>query len=200
MTSVYAPGLVPMDFHAVAEVLLDGQWYVVDGTGLAPRPSMVRIASGRDAADTAFLDSIRGQFDLISMAVEARIEEGLPADDGVSPTPSAESLGGDRSDVDPDRHRRARGVGEDHALEGRHVPEVAPPGRHDVPTVTEVVIGRVQIQPGSVREHHRRPGVGGVRPLKFGLARRRLGLEIAGHVPRRQSGPPQEPECQCVKS
>jgi transglutaminase-like putative cysteine protease len=30
--SVYAPGLTPMDFHAVAEVALDGTWEVVDAT------------------------------------------------------------------------------------------------------------------------------------------------------------------------
>ncbi|MDX2377341.1 transglutaminase family protein [Microbacterium sp. LRZ72] len=51
----YAPGLVPMDFHAVAEVFLEGGWYVIDATGLADRRTLVRIATGRDAADCAFL-------------------------------------------------------------------------------------------------------------------------------------------------
>ena len=46
--SVYAPGLWPMDFHAVAEVHVDGRWQVVDATYLAPRQSLVRIATGRD--------------------------------------------------------------------------------------------------------------------------------------------------------
>ena len=32
VVSVYAPGLYPMDFHAVAEAYVDGQWRVVDGT------------------------------------------------------------------------------------------------------------------------------------------------------------------------
>ena len=36
VVSVYAPGLYPMDFHAVAEALVDGQWRVVDATLLAP--------------------------------------------------------------------------------------------------------------------------------------------------------------------
>ena len=85
VAAVYAPGLVPMDFHAVSEVLIDGSWRVVDGTGLAPRGSMVRIAAGRDAADTAFLDAIRGNIDLVSMAVDARLEGVLPVDDGVTP-------------------------------------------------------------------------------------------------------------------
>lgn len=57
VVSVYAPGLVPMDFHAVVEVLLEGRWVVVDATGLAPRTGLLRIASGRDAADTAFLSN-----------------------------------------------------------------------------------------------------------------------------------------------
>ena len=60
LVSVYAPGLYPMDFHAVAEAFVDGQWRVVDATLLAPRQTLVRIATGRDAADTAFLDNHKG--------------------------------------------------------------------------------------------------------------------------------------------
>ena len=55
--AVYAPELFPMDFHAVVEVLIDGQWRVYDPTGLAPWQSLVRIATGRDASDTAFLSN-----------------------------------------------------------------------------------------------------------------------------------------------
>ena len=36
LVAVYAPGLDPMDFHAVAEAAIDGAWYVVDATLLAP--------------------------------------------------------------------------------------------------------------------------------------------------------------------
>ncbi len=39
-----------MDFHAVAEAFVEGQWPVVDATPLAPRQSLVRITTGRDAA------------------------------------------------------------------------------------------------------------------------------------------------------
>ncbi len=85
LVSVYAPGLFPMDFHAVAEVALDGQWWVVDGTGLAPRPSMVRIATGRDAADTAFLTVLAGYAALGSVRADATIDR-LPGDDGTTPT------------------------------------------------------------------------------------------------------------------
>ncbi|SEG25523.1 transglutaminase-like domain-containing protein [Bosea lathyri] len=55
--SAYALDLDPPDFHAVYEIYLDGRWWLVDPTRLAPVEGMVRIASGRDAADIAFLTS-----------------------------------------------------------------------------------------------------------------------------------------------
>ena len=80
-TSVYAPGLNPMDFHAVAEIHVDGGWYVFDATGLAPRSSLVRIATGRDAADTAFLSVFGGRADLIELTVHAYTDGVLDQDD-----------------------------------------------------------------------------------------------------------------------
>ncbi|TFC47092.1 transglutaminase family protein [Cryobacterium sp. TMT1-21] len=80
LVSVYAPGLAPMDFRAVAEAFVDDAWQVVDATLLAPRQSLVRIATGRDAADTAFLTTIGGGVLLHSMAVSAVVDE-LPRDD-----------------------------------------------------------------------------------------------------------------------
>jgi transglutaminase-like putative cysteine protease len=71
MASVYAPGLKPMDFHAVAEAYADGAWQVVDATTLAPRQNMVRIATGRDAADTAFMDVLSGVATLDAIRVAA---------------------------------------------------------------------------------------------------------------------------------
>lgn len=79
--SVYAPGLSPMDFHAVAEAYIDGQWYVVDATGLAPRASLLRIATGRDAADTAFMTTTRGSVQMGGMWVTAVVDPELPVDD-----------------------------------------------------------------------------------------------------------------------
>lgn len=81
VVSVYAPGLVPMDFHAVAEVRVGGAWTVVDPTCLAPRSSMVRIATGADATDTAFMSTLRGQVDLDEMQVTAYVTGALPVDD-----------------------------------------------------------------------------------------------------------------------
>ena len=81
LVSVYAPGLDPMDFHAVVEAAIDGQWRVVDATALAPRSSLVRIATGRDASDTAFLTVQSGRADLRSMSVDATASPQLPTDD-----------------------------------------------------------------------------------------------------------------------
>lgn len=81
MVAVYAPGLTPMDFHAVAEAWVDGAWWAVDATRLAPRHSMLRIATGRDAADTAFLTNHWADLWLASMEVLAIVDE-LPTDDG----------------------------------------------------------------------------------------------------------------------
>lgn len=86
LVSVYAPGLEPMDFHAVAEALIDGRWLVVDPTCLAPRSTLVRIATGRDAADTAFLTTTGTSVELISLEVMAMSDGPLPVDDLRCPT------------------------------------------------------------------------------------------------------------------
>ena len=80
LVSVYAPGCHPMDFHAVAEAHIDGAWRVIDATTLAPRSSLVRIATGRDAADAAFLTIASGRADLVDMEVSA-VVDALPYDD-----------------------------------------------------------------------------------------------------------------------
>lgn len=81
LVAVYAPGLSPMDFHAVTEVWIGGSWQILDATRLAPRPSLVRIATGRDAADTAFATTLDGEAELVSMSVSAVTEGPLPNDD-----------------------------------------------------------------------------------------------------------------------
>jgi transglutaminase-like putative cysteine protease len=60
--SVYAPGVEPPDFHAVAEVFLadptipgGGAWHLVDATGMADPADTVKIGVGRDAADVSFM-------------------------------------------------------------------------------------------------------------------------------------------------
>ncbi|WP_284984632.1 transglutaminase family protein [Arthrobacter sp. efr-133-TYG-118] len=81
LAAVYAPGLSPMDFHAVAEAHIDGTWYVIDPTGLAPRESMLRITAGRDSSDTAFLSTVGGSLSLKSLKVTAVVADELPDED-----------------------------------------------------------------------------------------------------------------------
>ncbi len=49
----YAYQLQPPDFHACFEVMINGGWYLFDATRLVPLNGLVRIATGRDAADAA---------------------------------------------------------------------------------------------------------------------------------------------------
>ncbi len=81
LAAVYAPGLHPMDFHAVAEAAVGDTWRAVDATLLAPRSSLVRIASGRDAADTAFMSTYGGGAQLLESEVTAVVSGQLPGDD-----------------------------------------------------------------------------------------------------------------------
>ena len=53
---------------------------MVNATLLAPRQTLVRIATGRDASDTAFLTNHNGQIMLKSMEVTAVADGGLPND------------------------------------------------------------------------------------------------------------------------
>jgi len=85
LAAVYAPGLSPMDFHAVVEVRRGGRWEVHDPTRLAPRSSLVRIATGRDAADTAFATTLDGTIELTTQNVLAVVDGDLPLDDHVGP-------------------------------------------------------------------------------------------------------------------
>lgn len=82
VVGVYAPGLAPMDLHAVTEALVDGSWWCVDATGLAPRSSLVRVATGRDAADTAWMSSHGGDVQLRALEVTAVVHGALPGDPG----------------------------------------------------------------------------------------------------------------------
>jgi transglutaminase-like putative cysteine protease len=79
--SVYAPGLAPMDAHAVVEVAIGERWYVFDPTRLAPRASLVRIGTGRDAADVALSSSLGAVTGAPTFDVTATVSPDLPADD-----------------------------------------------------------------------------------------------------------------------
>lgn len=68
--SVYAPGVTPQDFHAVAEVYLDGTWHLIDPTGMAPADTIARIGVGPDASSVAFLTAF-GRATMIEQRVTA---------------------------------------------------------------------------------------------------------------------------------
>ena len=81
LVGAFAPGLSPMEYHAVCEAHVGGAWHVVDATHRAPRQSLLRVSTGRDAADTAFLTSFGGPVALAGLEVSAVVDE-LPVDDG----------------------------------------------------------------------------------------------------------------------
>jgi transglutaminase-like putative cysteine protease len=81
VAAVYAPGCMPMDFHSVAEAYLGGAWQAFDPTCLAPRSSLLRIATGRDASDVAFLANHGGEITMNGLYVNATIDGPLPMDD-----------------------------------------------------------------------------------------------------------------------
>jgi transglutaminase-like putative cysteine protease len=76
--SVYALGLEPQDFHAVAEVFLDGGWHLVDATAMATERAIMKVSIERDAADVALLTSF-GAIELTSQSVVVREDQRLAA-------------------------------------------------------------------------------------------------------------------------
>lgn len=65
-----APELGPTDFHAYVEVFLGDRWYLFDPTDVSPPMGLVRIGTGRDAADVSFatmFGSVRSYAPVISI-------------------------------------------------------------------------------------------------------------------------------------
>ena len=56
----------PTDYHAIFEAYLGGRWILFDPTQMSPIEDLVRIATGRDASDTAF-STIFGSVVMTSM-------------------------------------------------------------------------------------------------------------------------------------
>jgi transglutaminase-like putative cysteine protease len=48
------PVFGPPDFHAYVEVFLSGRWYLFDPTGMVLPTGLIRLGTGRDAADVSF--------------------------------------------------------------------------------------------------------------------------------------------------
>lgn len=76
----YSYMLIPQDFHACFEAYIGGRWLLFDATRLSPLNGFVKIATGRDAADT----SIASMFgDIINTSTEVNCQ--LAGDDDFKP-------------------------------------------------------------------------------------------------------------------
>jgi transglutaminase-like putative cysteine protease len=73
--SGYAYQLNPPDFHALFECFIAGQWLLFDATRLVPLNGLVRIGTGRDAADAA-LASIFGAVQGTAVKVDCQLAMG----------------------------------------------------------------------------------------------------------------------------
>jgi len=73
------PALGPTDFHAYVEAFVGGRWYLFDPSGTAIPMGLVRLASGRDAADSAYA-SIFGN---VLPQRRRLLIEAVPGSDGV---------------------------------------------------------------------------------------------------------------------
>jgi transglutaminase-like putative cysteine protease len=71
----YAYQLDPPDFHACFEAYIGGRWMIFDATRLASLNAVVRIATGRDAADAA-VASIFGRVNCTLMKVDCQLVTG----------------------------------------------------------------------------------------------------------------------------
>jgi transglutaminase-like putative cysteine protease len=73
--SGYAYQLDPPDFHACFECFIGGTWVIFDATRLAHLNGLIRIGSGRDAADAA-VASIFGAASCTQMKVDCELGSG----------------------------------------------------------------------------------------------------------------------------
>jgi transglutaminase-like putative cysteine protease len=67
------PALGPPDFHSYAEAFIGDRWWLFDATGISPLTGLIRIGTGRDAADVAFatmFGRVRSGMPLVSFVAE----------------------------------------------------------------------------------------------------------------------------------
>ncbi|MEO6330391.1 MAG: transglutaminase family protein [Ginsengibacter sp.] len=70
----YAHKLEPQDFHACFEAYLGNEWVLFDATKLVPLNGLVKIATGRDAADSS-VANLFGNISCQSINVSCSIKE-----------------------------------------------------------------------------------------------------------------------------
>jgi transglutaminase-like putative cysteine protease len=71
----YAYKLNPPDFHACFEAFIGGEWILFDATKLVPLNGLVKIATGRDAGDTA-VANLFGDISCHYIQVNCQLAEG----------------------------------------------------------------------------------------------------------------------------
>ena len=74
--------LGPPDFHSYVEAWIGERWWIFDPTGITPLTGLIRIATGRDAADVAFatmFGNVRGGMPKVAFAAEGDSAEGVAA-------------------------------------------------------------------------------------------------------------------------
>ena len=74
------PSFGPTDFHAYVEVFLSRRWYLFDVSGMAQPMGLIRLGTGRDAADVSFatiFGSVRSIPPCIAVAAHEDIEHGI---------------------------------------------------------------------------------------------------------------------------
>lgn len=55
--SAYGAPVTPPDFHAVVQVWLEGEWHLIDPSGMCGAGELVLIGAGRDAGDVPFMET-----------------------------------------------------------------------------------------------------------------------------------------------
>jgi len=71
-------GHASTDFHAYIEAYLGDRWYVFDPVGMSPTTALLRIGTGRDAADVAFATAFGNVWCVApTMWIDRRSGEGL---------------------------------------------------------------------------------------------------------------------------
>ena len=74
------PALGPPDFHCYLDVFLGDRWYLFDPTGISPLTGLIRIATGRDAADVSFatmFGQVRGTMPKLSFTAVEDVASGV---------------------------------------------------------------------------------------------------------------------------
>ena len=90
--SGYCLGLEPPDFHAYFQAWLDGRWVSFDATERQPRPALVQVAVGRDAADCAWATFYGfGETRWLSVEVTEMMEMEMMEDDAQGKTVQGET-------------------------------------------------------------------------------------------------------------